>query len=127
MAVNDAGAPLIGLAPKKVSGLPLQVRVSLEDNFNTAGAMKALDKLISGVNKYISRAQAEKRQTRVLLLTKAARFVKRILSVFGKPQRCPSARLSFAVSLCRDIWHVNCKLGGLKPLTVEAAAVLRGF
>lgn len=84
MAVNDAGAPIIGPALKETSRLPAQVRASLEDNFDTAGAMKALDKLISGVNKYISRAQAEKRQTRALLLRKAALFVKRILSVFGE-------------------------------------------
>jgi hypothetical protein len=89
--------------------------------------MKALDKLISGVNKYISRAQLEKRQTRALLLRKAALFVKRILSVFGELRRRPPARPPLAVSLRHDGRHVNCKLGWLMPITVETAVVWRKY
>ncbi|GAQ85783.1 Cysteinyl-tRNA synthetase [Klebsormidium nitens] len=58
-----------------------EVRARLEDNFDTPGAMSALDKLMSAVNKYLRKAQPGK--VRAFLLKDAALLVERILYVFG--------------------------------------------
>lgn len=60
----------------------VQVRARLEDNLDTPGAMSALDKLMSAVNKYLRKVQPG--HARGLLLRDAALVVKRMLYVFGE-------------------------------------------
>lgn len=80
--INSFASPVRFVASPHERLSLVQVRARLEDNFDTPGAMSALDKLISAVNKYLRKAQPGK--ARALLLRDAALLVKRILYVFGK-------------------------------------------
>ncbi|XP_024533365.1 cysteine--tRNA ligase, cytoplasmic [Selaginella moellendorffii] len=61
----------------------LEVRSHLEDNFNTARALKSLSDLVGGVHSYLNQSKFDSSSPSPVLLKKVASYIKKTLQVFG--------------------------------------------
>lgn len=68
---------------KELLTAKIKVRVRLEDNFDTPGAMQAIETLVKSVYDYLGKAAADVRRPHVRLVRNCAEQVHRLFSVFG--------------------------------------------